>query len=152
MSNYCPHCGKRVSDVKANFCSKCGYSLDNQFNEPNNIPWKKPDPEQNHPAAGTIRSLNTIAGILCLIFGIIFLIIGIITLIVFIGIFFLIIAMINFFIKSKIDDINKLIKQGNYQKAKEDQLILMIIGFIFGGIIIGVILLIGYIKYDDIDR
>ncbi len=152
MSNYCPHCGKRISESNANFCSKCGYSLENTVDMANTPHWNKTEDESNPYAADTIKSLNTIAGILCLIFAFIFLVIGIFTLFVFIGIFFLIIAFINFFIKSRLDEINRLIKQKNYKKAKENQLMFMIIGFIFGGIIIGIILLIGYIKYDDLIR
>lgn len=110
----------------------------------------KHDSKSLPSAAETIISLNNIAGILCIIFGIFFLIAGFVTLIVFVGVFFLAFAFVNFFIKSKLSDINESIKQKQYKKAKDDQLVWMIIGFILGGIIIGVILLIGYIKFDDL--
>ena len=104
------------------------------------------------PEAETIKDLNNIGGILTLIFGILFLIIGILTLIVLVGVIFIIFAVINFVIRSNLKEINHLIDQGEYRRAKEKEMTWMILGFILGGIIIGIILLIAYIKYDDLIR
>ena len=104
------------------------------------------------PEAESIKDLNNIGGIITLIFGILFLIIGILTLIFLVGIIFIIFAVINFVIRSNLKEINRLIDQGEYRRAKEKELVWMILGFILGGIIIGIILIIAYIKYDDLIR
>ena len=104
------------------------------------------------PEAESIKDLNNVGGIICLIFGILFLVIGIVTLIVLVGVVFIIFAIINFVIRSNLKEINHLINQGEYRRAKEKEMIWMILGFILGGIIIGIILLIAYIKYDDLIR
>ena len=150
MSSYCPHCGNRINEFNAKYCSSCGSPLNNQSNSFDTPQFEKTTHKQQPYEIGTIKSLNTIAGIFCVLLAILFLIIGIFTLFVFVGIIFLVFAIINFYIKSKIDTINTLLKNGNYKKAKEEQLLITIIGFLFGGIIIGIILLIGYLKYDTI--
>lgn len=104
------------------------------------------------PEVETIKDLNNIGGIISLIFGILFLVIGIITLIVLVGVIFIIFAIINFVIRTNLKEINRLIDQGEYRRAKEKEMTWMILGFILGGIIIGIILLIAYIKYDDLIR
>ena len=104
------------------------------------------------PEADTIKDLNNIGGIITLIFGILFLIIGIATLILLVGIIFIICAIINFIIRSNLKEINRLIDHGEYRRAKEKEMIWMILGFILGGIIIGIITLIAYLKYDDLIR
>ena len=104
------------------------------------------------PEAETIKDLNNVGGIISLIFFILFLVIGIITLIVLVGVVFIIFAVINFVIRSNLKEINRLIDQGEYRRAKEKEMVWMILGFILGGIIIGIILLIAYIKYDDLIR
>lgn len=104
------------------------------------------------PEAETIKDLNNVGGIISLIFGILFLILGIITLIVLVGVVFIIFAIINFVIRTNLKEINRLIDQGEYRRAQEKEMTWMIIGFILGGIIIGIILLIAYIKYDDLRR
>ena len=104
------------------------------------------------PEAESIKDLNNICGIIALIFGVLFLIIGIPLLIILIGIVFIIFAVINFIIRSNLKEINRLIDQGEYRRAKEKELVWMVLGFILGGIIIGIILLIAYIKYDDLIR
>lgn len=154
LDNYCPYCGKRITEHNAQFCSSCGAKLPQSFSEPyndnyRNIRWRKSEDNSLPPAAGTIMSLNDVAGVLCLIIGIFFLITGFFTLIVFVGFVFLAFALVNFLIRSKLKEINELIKQRKFVKAKNEQLTWMILGFLLGGIITGIILLIGYIKYDD---
>lgn len=156
MDNYCPNCGKRIKDHNAHFCSACGARLHQSYSDSNqdidrNIRWSKTDEETPlPPAAGTIMSLNDVAGVLCVIFGIFFLITGFFTLIVFVGFVFLAFAFVNFLIRSKLKEINELIHQRKFLKAKNEQLTWMILGFILGGIITGLIILIGYIKYDEL--
>lgn len=104
------------------------------------------------PEAQTIKDLNNIAGIIALIFGIIFLLIGVLTLIIFIGIIFIIFGVIDLIIRSNIKEVNNLIDNKEYKKAKEKQLLWVVIGFILGGLIIGIILLISYLKYEELFR
>jgi hypothetical protein len=104
------------------------------------------------PDVSTVKTLNTIAKILAIIFGIILIIIGAITLIVLVGIVPLILGIINLFIYTRINQINALIDQQKYIEAKNKTLVWMIIGIIFAGIIVGILLLISFLKYDDIIR
>lgn len=150
MINYCPRCGKRITDSSANFCSTCGTRLNRSTYTTQESELKRNDTDYFPRAADTIISLNDIAGVFCIIFGIFFLLIGLVTLIVFIGIFFIAFAVINFLIKSKLTEINRLIKQKRYGEARNEHLSWMILGFILGGIIIGIILLIGYLKYEEL--
>ena len=77
---------------------------------------------------------------------------GAITLIIWIGIVPIIFGIIDFIIRSNIKEINSLIDNKEYSKAKEKQLLWTIIGFILGGVIIGILLLLGYLKYDELIR
>lgn len=43
-------------------------------------------------------------------------------------------------------------KYSEYKRAKDKTLVWMIIGFILGGIIIGIIMLVAYLKYDELLR
>jgi hypothetical protein len=150
VSNYCPQCGKRIKDPQSNFCPSCGASLHQQSSFNNQqIPWSKKE-EELPAAAETIISLNNVAGIIALLFGIFFLIIGVVSIIVFVGLFILIFAFVNFLIRWKLNEINTLIKEKRFNQARNEQLIWMILGFLLGGIIIGIILLIAYVKYDEI--
>lgn len=96
--------------------------------------------------------MNNVAGIIALIFAIIFLVIGVVTLILLVGIIFIIFGVTDFIIRTNIKEINTLIDNKDYRKAKEKQLLWVIIGFILGGFIIGIILLIPYLKYDKLLR
>jgi len=100
--------------------------------------------------ADTIKDLNRIAGIIALIFGVILIIVGVLTLIFLVGIVFLVFGIINLIIRSNLNEINRLIDKGEYKKAKEKQLVWAIIGFLLAGVIVGVIILIGYLKYDPL--
>ncbi len=99
-----------------------------------------------------------IAKILAIIFGIILIIIGAMTLIAAIGIVGfifivpLIFGIINLVIYTQINQINALIDQQKYVDAKNKTIVWAIIGIIFAGIIVGILLIISYIKYDDIIR
>ncbi|ADD08032.1 hypothetical protein [Candidatus Aciduliprofundum boonei] len=104
------------------------------------------------PEAESIKSLVKITGIISLVFGILNLIWGIAGIIVIVGIVGIIFGIIDLLIWSNCKKINGLIDQRNYKEAKDKTLIWMIIGFIFGGLIPGILLLIAYIKYDEVIR
>lgn len=59
------------------------------------------------------------------------------------GVFDLIIWM-------QIPSIERLVDAGQYEQAKSKTLIWMILGFIIGGVIIGILLLLAYLKYDPL--
>ena len=152
---YCPECGNKI-EGKPKFCPECGSRIVKDTSptrvEKEKIKTAAKRPSESPYEAQSIKDLNNTAGIVALIFGIIFLIIGVLTLIFFIGIFFIIFAIIDFTIKSKLKDINRLINKREYRKAKSKELTWVILGFLFGGIIIGIIVLLAYIKYDDLLR
>ena len=78
---------------------------------------------------------------------------GVISLIVGILLIWTIIAgIIDILIWSNCKKINELIDQRKYKEAKDKTLIWMVIGFIFGGLIPGILLLLAYIKYDEVIR
>jgi len=104
------------------------------------------------PEASTVKTLTLIAGILSLIFGIILIIFGAISIIFIIGIIPLILGIIDIIIFMECNTIRRMVDERRYAEAKSKTLIWMILGFIFGGIIVGVLLLIAYIKYDDLIR
>ncbi|MEM4502089.1 MAG: hypothetical protein QXV42_01405 [Ignisphaera sp.] len=104
------------------------------------------------PEAESIISLVKIAGILALIFGILMIIVGVVTLIDIVGIIPLVFGVIDIIIYVNCKEIISLVKDGEYRRAKEKTLVWMIIGFILGGILIGIVLLIAYLKYDELLR
>ncbi|MCF8884240.1 MAG: hypothetical protein L4877_00395 [Aigarchaeota archaeon] len=104
------------------------------------------------PEAETIKSLLNISSILALIFGILWIISGVFTLFFLIGILFIVWGIVDFIIYSNIKSIISLIDQRRYYEAKDKTLMWMIIGFIFGGIIVGILLLVAYLKYDELLR
>lgn len=108
------------------------------------------------PEAETIRSLLNISSILALIFGILMIIGGITTSITIIGLFLgialIVFGVVDLIIYMNIKPIVDLIYQRRYREAKDKTFTWMIIGFIFGGILIGVLLLIAYLKYDELIR
>ncbi len=100
----------------------------------------------------SLKSLLNIASILALVFGIILIIWGAITIIVLVGIVPLIFGIVDIIIYLQIKEIIGLVERGRYKEAKNKTMIWMIIGFILGGVLIGIILLIAYLKYDTIIR
>jgi hypothetical protein len=115
-------------------------------------------PAQEPPEAQTIRSLMHIARILALIFGIIFVIAGLLTFVaavLFIGfailaIFLVLWGVIDFMIYLRLREIEGMVNQRQYEAAKSRTLIWMILGFIIGGIIVGILLLVAYLKFDPL--
>ncbi len=105
------------------------------------------------PEVDTIKTLVKVSGILALVFGIILLIIGLATLLF--GVFLLIPGIIDiliYVIYVNCKEIIRLVEMRNYQRAKEKTHVWMIMGFIFGGIVIGLLLLAAYLKYDEVLR
>ncbi|MEM4040886.1 MAG: hypothetical protein QXM83_03600, partial [Ignisphaera sp.] len=90
--------------------------------------------------------------ILALIFGILMIILGVVTLIFIVGILPLVFGIIDIIIYVNCKEIVSLVEDGEYRRAKEKTLVWMIIGFILGGILIGIVLLIAYLKYDELVR
>jgi len=104
------------------------------------------------PEADTISSLVSIAGILSLIIGILIIIFGAILLFVFIGIFLIAMGVLDIIIYTECNCIRRLIRERKYREAKSKTLTWAIIGFIFGWFVVGILLIIAYLKFDDLIR
>jgi hypothetical protein len=116
------------------------------------------------PEATSIKSMLNIAGILALIFGILFILIAVIwivTALVWVffvawalipAVFVLIFGIMDFMVFSNCRAISAMVDRRQYVEAKSKTLIWMIIGFIFGGVLPGVLILIAYLKFDDLIR
>ncbi len=59
-------------------------------------------------------------------------------------------GVIDFIIWLQMKEIEALVNQHQFEKAKSKTLIWMILGFILGGILIGILLLIAYLKFDPV--
>ncbi len=114
-------------------------------NQPGNPDMNQPffDP----PEKNTIRDMLTISWILSLIFGIILLLTGLISL----GIT-AIVGVVDIVVFYECREIIKLTDQRQLSAAKEKTLIWMIVGLIFGFIIVGIFMIIAYVKFDDLMR
>ena len=99
------------------------------------------------PEKSTIKDMLTIAWVLSLIVGIILLITGIITF----GIT-AIFGVIDIVVFYECREIIRMTEQRKLSAAKEKTLIWMIVGLIFGFIIVGLFMVIAYIKFDDLIR
>lgn len=108
------------------------------------------------PEVSSIRSLLGVVRILSLIFGIIFLIAGlgfVIASLAFVGFgffggFFVIWFIIDLVIFIEVGQIRDMVNAGQLQAAKEKTFLWMILGFILGGLITGILLLIAWMKFD----
>ena len=104
------------------------------------------------PEVDSIKSLVKIAGI----FGILMAVLGIFIMIWFILIFwpFAIIGLLpmilGFLFFSACNKINQMLDQRQYEQAKSKTLVWMIVGIIFVNFIPGIILLIAYLKFDNL--
>lgn len=109
-------------------------------------------PRQIPPEAESVISLTRIAGILALVIAILMLVVGAITLIFFVGVFLIILGVVDLLVYFNCNEIIRLVESGDYRRAKEKTLVWMIIGFIFSWIIVGILLLVAYMKYDELIR
>ncbi|MFQ5883931.1 MAG: hypothetical protein ACE5IO_02395 [Thermoplasmata archaeon] len=69
-----------------------------------------------------------------------------------IAIVLLIFAIVNFLMFFQSRNISTMVERSQYQEAKSKCLIWMIIGFIFAGLIVGIVFLIAYLKFDPLIR
>ena len=126
--------------------------------QPPKPPPPPPAPAGEPPGVGTIRTMLNVTKLLSLIFGILWLLAGIGTIVITLGfgivaaLPLIIFGIIDLIIWKQVSNIQELVDQRNYQEAKNKTLIWMILGFILGGIIIGILLLIAYLKYDEVIR
>jgi len=66
------------------------------------------------------------------------------------AILIVIFGLVDIIIYLKMKSLEAMVNARQYQQAKAQTLIWMILGFILGGIIIGILLLIAYIKFDPL--
>jgi hypothetical protein len=66
------------------------------------------------------------------------------------GLFVLIFGVIDLVIYFKMKTLEALVNARQYEQAKHETLVWMVLGFILGGLILGVLLLIAYIKFDPL--
>ena len=118
-----------------------------------------PPPQYQYiPESDSIKSMLNIAGIVALIFGIIYLLIGIgLTVIILgfgiiIGIIPILLGVVDILIYTNCKTISHMGDRRQYQEAKSKTLVWMVIGFIFGGLIPGLLILLAYLKFDDLIR
>ncbi|HTT46300.1 MAG TPA: hypothetical protein VMH38_09900 [Thermoplasmata archaeon] len=113
-------------------------------------PMQQPMMAAEPPEVESIKSMLHVARIIALIFGIILLVFGIITLIFIIGIVPLIFGIVDLVMYSRFKEIEAMVNQRQYEAAKAKTLVWMIIGFILGGILVGIFALIAYLKFDPV--
>jgi len=99
------------------------------------------------PEKSTIKDMLTIAWVLALIVGIILLITGLISF----GIT-AIFGVVDIVVFYECREIIRLTERRQLAAAKEKTLIWMIVGLIFGFVIVGLFMVIAYIKFDDLIR
>ncbi len=99
------------------------------------------------PEKSTIKDMLTIAWVLALIVGIILLITGLISF----GIT-AIFGVVDIVVFYECREIIRLTEQRKLAAAKEKTLIWMVVGLIFGFVIVGLFMVIAYIKFDDLIR
>lgn len=98
----------------------------------------------------TIKSLTLVAGILALVIGVINIVWGAILLTVLIGIVGIGLGIVDIWIFFECRKIEKLLDEGRIREAKDATLVPLILGFILSWIVVGILLLIAYVKYDSV--
>ncbi|MGC8546188.1 MAG: hypothetical protein ACP5MU_00805 [Thermoplasmata archaeon] len=114
--------------------------MDTQMNVNASVP-----PFMEPPEKETIKSMVNIAAIIALVIGILELIMAIFTF----GIT-IIFAIFSLLVYYESKQIIKLLDQRQYSQAKSKTLVWMIVGFIFSFIVVGILLLVAYLKFDDL--
>jgi hypothetical protein len=127
------------------------------------------------PEAQSIKSMYHIVRILAIIFGILLFLGGLayvgllvaaydacqatidcvgyaggLGFVIFPALILVIFGLVDIIIYIKMKSLEAMVNNRQYDQAKHDTLIWMILGFILGGIIIGILLLIAYIKFDPL--
>ncbi len=115
-------------------------------------PYGYQNPQSQPPEVRSIKDMVKLAGLLALIFGIINILWGVVGLLVLVGIVGIIFGIIDLIMWKQCDNINKLMDQGRYEEAKSKTMLWMIIGIVLGGFIPGLLLLIAYLKFDQLTR
>ncbi len=98
----------------------------------------------------TIKTLTLVAGALALVIGIINFIWGAMLLIVLVGVVGIGLGIVDIWIFFKCMKIGELIEEGRVREAKDATLVPLILGFILSWIVVGILLLIAYVKYDTV--
>jgi len=114
--------------------------MDTNINVNSSVP-----PFMEPPEKETIKSMVNIAAIIALIIGILELILALFTL----GLT-IILAIFSLLVYYESKQIIKLLDQRQYTEAKSKTLVWMIFGFIFSFIVVGILLLVAYLKFDDL--
>ena len=111
----------------------------------------------NPPELESLNSMLRIAKIISLIFMVLSLIAGIGAFVAlaafglgFFGAFALIWFIVDLIIYLQIGQIQDLVRQNQFARAKEKTFLWMILGLIFGGVLIGIFLILAYIKFDPV--
>jgi hypothetical protein len=124
------------------------------------------------PEATSIKSMLNIGGILALIIGIISILVAVWQFIAYLtfsssvwyyvpgwetglliwGIVMIVFAILCFLVYMQAKNISAMIDQRQYIQAKSKTIIWTIIGFIFCWVIVGILFLIAYLKFDDLIR
>ncbi len=98
----------------------------------------------------TIKSLTLVAGALALVIGIINFIWGAMLLIVLAGVVGIGLSIVDIWIFLECRKIERLLEEGRIREAKDATLLPLILGFILSWIVVGILLLIAYVKYDAV--
>jgi len=65
-------------------------------------------------------------------------------------IFFLIFGVVDVIVYLQMRHIEELVNQRQFEQAKSTTLVWMIVGFVLGGILLGILLLVAYLKFDPL--
>ena len=118
----------------------------NPYQDPNQPYGVQPVQQPLPPAAQSIKDLVKMAGLIALIFAILGLVFAIFTL----GVT-LILVIVDFLVWYFCKEIDSLMDQRRFEEAKSKTLIWMILGLLLGGIVPGIILLIAYLKFSELN-
>lgn len=129
---------------------------------PTAVPYGGMMPNMSQPPAevGSIKTLVRISRILALIIGIL-LFLGFLgfagiaaasgfPIVAVVFIWLLIFAVIDLVVWMKLGEVLRLVDQGQYAEAKRKTVVWMILSFIFTFILVGILLLIAYLKFDPV--
>ncbi len=125
---------------------------------PNYNPAMGMAPGVEPPEVSSLKSLLNISRIVTLIFLVIGLLVGVATIAILIafagalgifGVWAILWFIVDLVIFIQIGNIRDMVNAGQLQAAKDKMLIWWILGFIFGGVIVGILLLVTWLKFDS---